>query len=373
VPRRDGSPYTLFAGTSSVKRKDLEELANEWEEWRERSRLVHPLHWERGFLLPTVNRFRQLAMAPSRAIAKWEQATNRRIRRVVVVPHRALHLLPFHLLPLEDGHAWGELYSTHYTPSLSLLSRLKTELSSSNAHTNASIVAYGPAQQRLPFLAAEARAVQETTGGTLVEGQDATPARVTRSIEDASYVHFACHATFVRETPMEAALLLAPDEASNSSGRLTLGNIVERLHFSQAPLVVLSACETGLSKIEDLHDEYIGLPAGFLYAGARTVISSLWPVSDLATWLLMSSMVRRLVACGEPPATALLHAQAEFRSLTYSEIETRVNTLAETIVDPSQREAMQSELAYLRMAWAERPFSSPYWWAGFTVNGLAID
>ncbi|MGK7881865.1 MAG: CHAT domain-containing protein [Crocosphaera sp.] len=66
----------------------------------------------------------------------------------------------------------------------------------------------------------------------------------------------------------------------------TLGEIFE-LNLKKSRLVVLSACETGLIDLTSISDEYIGLPAGFLFAGSSSVVSSLWTVSDLSTSLLM--------------------------------------------------------------------------------------
>jgi CHAT domain-containing protein len=76
-----------------------------------------------------------------------------------------------------------------------------------------------------------------------------------------------------------------------------------------ADLVVLSSCDSALGK--DLESEgIIGLPRGFLYAGARSVIASLWKVDDEATAKLMSSLYTR-IRRGESPGSALRNAQLE--------------------------------------------------------------
>jgi CHAT domain-containing protein len=56
--------------------------------------------------------------------------------------------------------------------------------------------------------------------------------------------------------------------------------------------VVLSACETGIVDVNRSPDEYVGLPAGFMQAGAPAVISSLWTVDDHSTALLMERFYR---------------------------------------------------------------------------------
>jgi CHAT domain-containing protein len=76
-----------------------------------------------------------------------------------------------------------------------------------------------------------------------------------------------------------------------------------------ADLVVLSSCDSALGKALE-SEGIIGLPRGFLYAGARSVIASLWKVNDEATATLMSSLYTRLRR-GESPGSALRGAQLE--------------------------------------------------------------
>jgi CHAT domain-containing protein len=73
-----------------------------------------------------------------------------------------------------------------------------------------------------------------------------------------------------------------------------------------ADLVTLSACETALGRI-DSGDDVIGLTRGFFYAGASSIISSLWEVDDAATYQMMTDFYRALDKRGK--AEALLTAQ----------------------------------------------------------------
>jgi CHAT domain-containing protein len=97
-----------------------------------------------------------------------------------------------------------------------------------------------------------------------------------------------------------------------------------------ADLVVLSGCETALGR-EIRGEGLIGLVRGFLYAGSRRVVSSLWRVEDRATAELMARFYRAMLRGGESPAAALRDAQ----------------------------------LALLR----QRRWRQPYSWAGFVVQG----
>ena len=74
--------------------------------------------------------------------------------------------------------------------------------------------------------------------------------------------------------------------------RLTLADVVARSDLGASRLAILSACETGLTDIRRAPDEYLGLPAGFLRAGAPAVVSTLWAVNDFSTMLLMERFYR---------------------------------------------------------------------------------
>jgi CHAT domain-containing protein len=95
--------------------------------------------------------------------------------------------------------------------------------------------------------------------------------------------------------------------------RLTIGRLMEaRGSLGRPRLVVLSACETGLYDIDRNPDEFVGLPATFMQAGAAGVVGSLWLVDDLATALLMAKFYdlhQGGARGGVTPPTALRQAQ----------------------------------------------------------------
>jgi CHAT domain-containing protein len=104
--------------------------------------------------------------------------------------------------------------------------------------------------------------------------------------------------------------LLAPDETHD--GSLTVQDVYG-LDLARADLVVLSACETQLGA-QSRGDELVGLTRAFVYAGAPTVIASLWSVNDQATAVLMAAFYRHLRE-GRSKAQALQAAQSETRAL----------------------------------------------------------
>jgi CHAT domain-containing protein/Tfp pilus assembly protein PilF len=164
-------------------------------------------------------------------------------------------------------------------------------------------------------------------------GAAATKAQVEHLPARTRYLHFACHALLDRRFPLDSALALAASPASSAAeggdnGMLQAWEIFERLRID-ADLVTLSACSTGLGR--DAGGEgLIGLTRAFQYAGARSVLASLWAVSDRSTAALMVRFYSKLRA-GSPKDVALAEAQREM----------------------------------LR----EGRFSHPYSWAAFELNG----
>jgi CHAT domain-containing protein len=129
-------------------------------------------------------------------------------------------------------------------------------------------------------------------------------------LERYRYVHLATHAVVDENHPALSRLLFAPESGSAEHGVLTLGDVYNlRLN---ADLVVLSACDTGRGEIAR-GEGIIGLTRGFLYAGARSLLVSLWPVSDEATTRLMLDFYTELLK-GETKARAL--REAKLRNLT---------------------------------------------------------
>ena len=94
---------------------------------------------------------------------------------------------------------------------------------------------------------------------------------------------------------------------AGGDGSLTVGELYNlRLN---AELITLSACETGLGKVLN-GDDMVGLTRGFLYAGGKNIVSSLWEVDDAATSHLMQGFYARLKS-GEAKLEALRQAQLE--------------------------------------------------------------
>jgi CHAT domain-containing protein len=129
----------------------------------------------------------------------------------------------------------------------------------------------------------------------------------TRDLTKYRYVHVATHGLLDAERPQFTGVVLSLVGNKSNDGFLRTDEIFN-LKLG-APLVMLSACETGLGK-EKRGEGVIGLTRAFMYAGAPTVGVSLWSVADKSTAELMTDFYRRLLASSpQPPASALRDAQ----------------------------------------------------------------
>jgi CHAT domain-containing protein len=279
------------------------------------------------------------------------------VKRLLIVPDESLQYIPFAALPF-PGSGAGELLVKHFEidvlPSASVLGilrkatgkrapptataaifadpvfepddeRLSTHRtyrkSSSEDHPASltrAIRDVGGSQyiSRLPASRDEANAIADVLRSGDPQAVhvaldfDASRARVlTDGLTRFRLVHFATHGVVDARHPEMSGLILSlvDRRGKRQDGYLRLGDIY-KLKLS-ADLVVLSSCDSALGR--DLESEgIIGLPRGFLYAGAKSVIASLWKVNDDATATLMSRLYARIKK-GESPSSALRGAQLE--------------------------------------------------------------
>jgi len=228
-------------------------------------------------------------------------------RNLIIVPHGALHYLPFNAL--HNGKEYFiEQYSIRTLPSASVIKYLQAKKSSKLAD----ILVFGnpdlgDSRYDLVYAQNEAIAVARTQPRSKVLLRaEATETAFKKYGRDFNFIHFATHGQFNADEPLSSALLLARDPESD--GRLT----VDKLYSSKidADLVTLSACETGLGKIVN-GDDIVGLTRGFLYAGSSSIVASLWKVDDLATADLMTRFYTNMKTLDK--REALRQAQLEMK------------------------------------------------------------
>jgi CHAT domain-containing protein len=189
--------------------------------------------------------------------------------------------------------------------------------------------------RRLPFTRREARSIVGLVGRTdTLEALDFDANRslaMSPEIGHYKYLHFATHAVFNNEHPELSGIVLSlvSKSGGEQDGFLKAYEIYN-LKLN-ADLVVLSSCRTALGR-EVKGEGLLGLTRGFMYAGAARVLASLWNVSDEATAELMTSFYQSLLSSRQSsPASAIRAAQIKM--------------------------------------WNTKRWHSPYYWAGFALQG----
>jgi len=197
------------------------------------------------------------------------------------------------------------------------------------------VMGAGGAIARLPFTRAEAEAILSIApkAGAL-KALDFNASRATATSAELSQyqiVHFATHGLLNRTHPELSGVVLSlvDRQGEPQDGFLQLHDVYNL--DLPAELVVLSACQTGLGKAV-WGEGLVGLTRGFMYAGSKRVVASLWGVQDSATAELMKRFYGAMLGQKQMgPAEALRAAQVDM--------------------------------------WKQKRWRSPYYWGGFMLYG----
>jgi CHAT domain-containing protein/tetratricopeptide (TPR) repeat protein len=283
-------------------------------------------------------------------------------RRLLVVPDGALHYVPFEALVSAPGGAdfagLNYLVKSNelvYAPSASVVAAVRSQaraaapggmlvvadpvFDSSDARARNRPAAHATAQaaRRMALQSAVADVTSlkiaglklARLGGTRSEGEriaglartsggaaelwldfEASEANLRkRDLGRFGVLHFATHGLLDAERPQFTGLAFSLVGDAESDGFLRVEEVFN-LRLG-TPLVMLSACETGLGR-EKRGEGVIGLTRAFMYAGSPTVGVSLWSVADRSTAELMPEFYKRLLASqGRAPSAALRAAQRQ--------------------------------------------------------------
>jgi len=159
----------------------------------------------------------------------------------------------------------------------------------------------------LPNAVEEAESVNHEIGGMLLKAEGANEEAVKAEMAGAKLLHFATHGFVFPDMPELSSVVLLP--GGDEDGFLTLGEVVT-LDLSNCETVFLSACGTAQGKLTPGIGIF-GLAEGFLVAGSKGVIGSLWSIEDKSA-LKVGEYYYKYRLEGELPADALRHAKLDF-------------------------------------------------------------
>jgi len=305
-----------------------------------------------------------------------------RAQRVLLIPCGYLGLFPLHAAVLSAQTADHGLdrmldrFEVSYAPSLELYLVARDRLARLAAHPLALAGVGDPEPNPRPLMFARIEIahvaelftrLSEASPVTLV-GREARTVAVMAAVAQATHVHFACHGYFSPKVPLDSGLVMAAED------RLTLRDVMASPDFDDVRMVVMSACQTGMTDVNDLPEEVIGLPSGFLHAGVPAVVGALWSVDDISTALLMMAFYQYLQGgTAITPAAAMRAAQRRIASMRSDEIQKFIDSDITRDNDSKNVRGTSRALTPVlddQDEWSlTHPFADPYFWAAFTVNG----
>ncbi|TAF70578.1 MAG: CHAT domain-containing protein [Oscillatoriales cyanobacterium] len=369
------------------------------------------------------------------------------IEELIIIPHLYWHQIPFAALPLTVPNQ-NNSQPPENQPSGIIRQVIKffTRQEKKNTITNISIppesetisteylgdkfrIRYVPSSQILQYCQ-QRKPLSEINYGTVENADDtlpnaefeceqiakfynipenlrlkgrsqATVINYRQLLKQVQVLHSSHHAQSRLDSPLESCLLLA-------DGKITLGQIMSPgFRLPNLSDVFLSCCETNLG-VAGISDDILSLSTGFLCAGARSVVSTLWSVDDLATALFCIFYYQnRQQGLNRPES--LRKAQVKLRNLPgktlesdyKGELETNLQKQFEQAADKRKKadknrkrlfegtpeyqrwdeeykqwDAISSRIFKVKeslknLCRQELPFATPYYWAGFICSGLS--
>jgi CHAT domain-containing protein/tetratricopeptide (TPR) repeat protein len=323
------------------------------------------------------------------------------ISEVIIVPHLALHQIPFAALPIGDNRYLGDKFLIRYAPSCQVLEFCQ-QRPSLGSNLNCGTIEDATGDLPCASFEGEQLAVLYSIPDDrrLKGSRQATVSNYRELAQTVQILHSSHHAQSRFDNPLESTLILG-------DGCITLGQLMTPAwRLPQLSDVFLSCCETGLG-LTEITGDILTFSTAFLSAGARSVIGTLWAVDDLAT-ALFSIFYYQEWQQGKNRPEAVRQAQVKLRELTGNTLaasyklqltELLKQKLKETDAlrkrSQAERKACSSGSSDYRQ-WDEeykkydkigkqiyrylkkldeycqesKPFSHPFYWAAFTCTGI---
>jgi CHAT domain-containing protein len=286
--------------------------------------------------------------------------------RAIVIPTGLLGLIPLHATPLNkgEGRILDDIGEIYFAPSAAAFAACRTRASASRLDRFVGLANPQSSLTSLPGSEAELATIRSLFEATIPTscafGAEASRTWLLQHVEHATYLHLACHGASTPVTTADGQLHLADNSV------LTIDDLING-QLQGCRLAVASACQSGHYATIGGADEFTGLPAGFLLAGAACAIVTLWQVNDLATAILMVRFYELLLgpetnsgAAGSPVAT-LRNARTWLRQLTAEQLDDFIK-IHPRLADRFGRATARRD--------SSTPYASPQYWASFIAWGI---
>ena len=284
------------------------------------------------------------------------------IQTLILVPHRDLHRLPLQLL-------FPDQITCTFYPSLKIGLQHQTRKFPKTLTPLLNVDDPQTDQAEMRFARIESAVIRRLVkDSTAIYGDQASLAAVSEELQKGyKAFHFTGHGAYNSQKPAESSLGLV-------DGLLSAKQIGQ-LDLSSYQLVCLAACETALTGNDGVPDEYVGLASAFLKAGATNVLSTLWPVDEVASAWIMIRFYQNLLD-SHSPAIALKSAQQWLKTVSSTELSDWIMRLAQLddlppVVSERLEARAKNTLELGDTMSPEQPtdYHHPYYWAAFTLIG----
>ena len=261
------------------------------------------------------------------------------ISELILIPHLHLHMIPLAALPLGEGEYLGDKFLIRTLPSCQILDFCHQNPALDGNLTMGTVE---DTKDDLPFSNWEAQTVAQQydiPDRLRLKKEKAKVSEYQKLLQQVNSLLSTHHAQSRLDNPLESALILA-------DGKITLGQMLTPgWRFPHLEEVFLSCCETNLADM-NITDDILTIAIGFLCAGARSVICTLWAVDDLATAIFSIYYHQyRKGSATSPPLSrpeALQKAQQQLRVLTKSEVQEMISS-AERAVEQRADEVKKNQ------------------------------
>ena len=254
--------------------------------------------------------------------------------KIIISPDNILSYLPFETLVTEEFRSPELLYREvpfalkDYRFSYIYSVTLSSETQERSRSLSNNLVAFAPTYEgmeiddsmltawpdlrgeirSLPYASLESEDAVDQCGGKAYLAEEATEGAYKREARHYQIIHMAMHTLVNDQDPAFSKMIFSASREGNDDGMLNTYEVYSAP--VNAMMVVLSSCNTGVGKLVN-GEGILSLARGFLYAGSRSVVMSMWAVEDKSASTVIHSFYKNMRS-GQTKSSALRNARLKF-------------------------------------------------------------
>lgn len=236
--------------------------------------------------------------------------TKSNLKKIVIMPDGILSTIPFEALNIANNKI--DYLLNHFNVSYINSATLWFQLQKKYKKQKEPLIAFAPSFNNnsdfsnLPNAAREVAQINQFFNGTVFVENEATLKNFKLYNKNYNIIHLATHAQTDNEIPEYSFLAFAPNEEGDN---LIYVNDLYAMNIN-ADMVTLSACKSGLGDLKK-GEGLLSLSRAFYYAGAKSLVYTLWDINDSSSSEIMENFYKNL-SDGVDKDQALRNAKLTF-------------------------------------------------------------